>query len=37
MADGIEILESFESAAHVLVLRPISRAQPSVNRAKRHE
>ena len=37
MADGIDIMKSFESAAHVLVLRPVSRAQPSINRAKRHE
>jgi alpha-galactosidase len=37
MADGIEIMESFASAAHVLVLRPVSRAPLSINRSKRHE
>ena len=37
MVDGIEIMESFASAAHVLVLRPVSRAPISVNRPKRHE
>jgi alpha-galactosidase len=38
MADGIDIPESFESAARVLLLRPLTRPAPaSINRPKRDE